>query len=574
MGAVADIDLLADLPDAAANIDLLAGLPTPARSQVAVVPEKETARSFGGYDGAKRFDQLGNWNSPLRTADQEVLPSKPVLDARAHDTLRNDGYVAGGAALHKDNIVGAQYRLNARPKSLALFGKVDPVWEREFQAEVETKFNLAAESDRKWFDAKGTKTLTDIVRLAVGAYVAGGEVLSTAQWLNNRGRPFNTAIQMIDPQRLSDPMIKSPGIRTVGGVEIDQFGAPVAYHIRNGRQYNQLLELDKWVRVPARRRWGRQMVLHIFEETRPEQTRGVAAMVSALSETRMTKELRKVELQRAVVAATYAASMESELPDAQIFQMMGGGDAPKPGDNPTLDWMEDYLGAVERYTGGAKNLLIDGARIPILPPGTKLKVQAPTSGGPMGDRFEQSLLRYIAAALGVSYEQLSRDYSQTNYSSARTAIGETRRFMASRKRMVADGTANFVYRLWLEEMVNANAIEALKRPNIPNWYDGLNADAYSNCEWLGAGWGMIDPLKETQALVLQVNSGLTTRERAAAQIHGSDYRDDFQQMAREKEEAEAFGLNFQGNTDMTNALSGTPRDGQPSDASEVTEDED
>ena len=43
-------------------------------------------------------------------------------------------------------------------------------------------------------------------------------------------------------------------------------------------------------------------------------------------------------------------------------------------------------------------------------------------GGPLGQEFEQSLLRYIAAALGVSYEQLSKDYSQTNYSSARAAM--------------------------------------------------------------------------------------------------------------------------------------------------------
>jgi hypothetical protein len=55
-----------------------------------------------------------------------------------------------------------------------------------------------------------------------------------------------------------------------------------------------------------------------------------------------------------------------------------------------------------------------------------------------GTNFEQSLLRYIAATLGVSYEQLSRDYTNTNYSSARAAMTETWKFMQARKKLIAD----------------------------------------------------------------------------------------------------------------------------------------
>ncbi len=60
-------------------------------------------------------------------------------------------------------------------------------------------------------------------------------------------------------------------------------------------------------------------MLHIFEQQRPDQTRGVAAMVSALKEMRITKQFRDVTLQNAVVNATYAASIESDLPsDIQV----------------------------------------------------------------------------------------------------------------------------------------------------------------------------------------------------------------------------------------------------------------
>ena len=100
-------------------------------------PSGAVAAASGGvsYDAASIVDQLANWSPAIRSADAEILPEKGRLDARARDTLRNDAYVTGGSTLHKDNIVGAQYLLNARPLSKILFGKEDAVWETEFQEE-------------------------------------------------------------------------------------------------------------------------------------------------------------------------------------------------------------------------------------------------------------------------------------------------------------------------------------------------------------------------------------------------------------------------------------------------------
>ena len=71
----------------------------------------------GAFEGANRFDALATWQPSIRSADAELLPDKPILDARVRDTLRNDAYVAGGATLHKDNIVGSLFLLNAKPET-------------------------------------------------------------------------------------------------------------------------------------------------------------------------------------------------------------------------------------------------------------------------------------------------------------------------------------------------------------------------------------------------------------------------------------------------------------------------
>lgn len=537
----------------------------------AVLPPDASAVASGGvaYDGANKMDRLATWQPALRSADADLLPAKDDLDARAIDTLRNDAYVAGGAAIHKDSIVGARFTLSAKPETKILFGKEDETWEKEAQEEIETKFTLWAESPQCYPDAARRKTLTDIVRLAVGVHLASGEVVASAEWFDD-GRPFASAVQLIDSARLSNPMDRSiTGDRRIRkGVEIDKFGAPVAYYIRNAHPADyrlgmkSVLDSMKWKRIPARKPWGRHMMFHAYEEMRADQTRGVTTMAAALGEMRMTKHFRRTELERAVVAATYAASIESEIPDDVALALGASNDTEG---NPTTQWMAEYLAAINEYSGGAKNLHMDGAKIPIFAPGTKLRIQNPGANGPAGDKFEQSLLRYIAAALGVSYEQLSRDYTQTNYSSARASSGETYKSMMSLKRIVAEKMANFVYRLWLEEAVNYNDLECFKRRNLPRFYDGMNAEAYSACEWIGAAQGQIDPLKETQAAILKIKAGLSTKEREIARINGGDWRREARQIKRERELDESYGnpsIYDQTDTkDMQNSLTASPRDG-------------
>lgn len=523
----------------------------------------------GAYDGAGRFDtSLALWQPSLNSADEDILPEKAMLDARVRDTLRNDAYVAGGAQLHKDNIVGGIYLLNAKPQSSVL--GLDDEWEEAFQEEVEAKFTLWAESPDNWVDAARMNTFTGLVRLAVGVFTAAGEVLASVEWLRD-GRPNMTAIQMVDVDRLSTPDAyrSDPFVRA--GVRKNSRGAPVGYYVRNGHpsDWPTYMTMPKWDFVEARKPWGRAQMIHILGDTmRPDQTRGISEMVAALKETRITKKFRDVVLQNAVVQATYAASIESDLPTEAVFQRLGGGTQT---DTEIADAISSYatayLGVIDQYAGASKNLKIDGVKIPHLLPGTKLQLRGAGQGGPLGTEFEQSLLRYIASNLGVSYEQLSRDYTQTNYSSARAAMSETWKFMQSRKRAVADRFASTIYRLWLEEQINQGKLTTFPKKWAYRLYEngalGLNFEALARCEWIGAARGQIDELKETQASILKLNNGLSTREREMARMHGADWRTEFKQIGREERMAKKEKLRFveePTNTNQMNAASGTPKD--------------
>lgn len=538
--------------------------PSRATPEVAgeVLPPAISALAGGAYEGASRFDrELALWSPSTGSADSDILPSKPILDARVKDMARNDAFVKSGINIHKDSIVGAQFTLNSKPE-YELLG-LDETWAEEFQTEVEAKFTAYAESLANWSDAAGKNGLTAQVRLAIGTELMVGEVLAISEWVEEPNRPYSTAFQMIDPDRLSDPSTINPfGDRLRGGILHNTRGQAMGYFIRSkhpGNYQSWGIDGHQHKFIPARKRWGRQQVIHIFDQTRPEQSRGVSVMVAALKEMKMTKGFREVVLQNAVVNATFAASIESELPAEAVFAQMGAG-----GDSMTeaiMNYGGSFLAAVDKYSGNSRNAHLNGVRIPHFYPGTKLQLRPAGQGGPLGNDFEQSLLRYIAADLDLTYEQLSRDYSQSNYSSLKGAINETEKSMRARKRMTADRYASTLFMNWLEEALAKGDITAMPS-RAPNFWDGMNREAYAACTWIGGAGGQIDELKETQAATLRLKYQLSTHEDELARM-GKDWRKVYRQLAREKKMRKDLGIELEADliTDnMMNAATGVVRE--------------
>ena len=142
------------------------------------------------------------------------------------------------------------------------------------------------------------------------------------------------------------------------------------------------------------------------------------------------------------------------------------------------------------------------------------------------------MIRYTAAALGLSYEALSRDFSKTNYSSGRLAMSVQGQAMSARKRHVADRLASDIYALVFEEMMSKGDVPLPAGVRRDVFYQPLAKEAFTNATWIGSGVGQIDELKETQAAILRIRSGLSTHEREGARL-GYDWREIARQRARE-----------------------------------------
>lgn len=517
----------------------------------------------GGMDGAKRTSrETATWNPPTFISPDTLLNGdKPLADARGKDLALNDGYIAGAIHTNRDSIIGTSYSVNSQVdhemvKQLLESSGADwaegititRAWAEKFQSYVERLFNLTANSQQRWLDAARRNTLAEQLRLAVTTHMLTGEVLASVEWIREDDRPFHTAIQMIDPSRLCNPNMEADTTLIRAGVERDaNWGKPVAYWIRNGFPLDPYNNDYNWTRVPAFKPWGRKQIIHIAEQFAVDQTRGVSELVSAMKEMRITKRFRDVTLQNAVLSATYAAAIETELPREMIAGMMGA--APGSSDQVVTDAVGAWMSGLGQYQKGMGDIKLDGVKIPVLYPGTKFNTHTVGTPGGVGTGFEESLIRNIAATLGMSYEQFARDFSKTNYSSARASMSETQKRMDSKKKLVADAYATDVFAVWMEEQISMGKLP------LPNnctadqfasmFYLPMMKEALTACSWIGASRGQIDELKETQAAILRINSGLSTYEKESSRL-GEDFRYLFAQRARENKLMEGLELDFTG----------------------------
>jgi lambda family phage portal protein len=304
-------------------------------------------------------------------------------------------------------------------------------------------------------------------------------------------------------------------------VEIDANGAAIAYHFRQGHPGDAFTRPDalRWVRVRREQAWGRPVVLHHFDKMRDGQTRGVSRLAPIIEKLRMEDHYGRVELQAAVINAVLAAFIKSPMDPEAISDMLT---------EDTTGWNAYNTDRAE-YHSERGEIRMAGAKIPHLYPGEDIgTVPSARPAAQFGD-FEAAVLRHIAAGMRQSYEQLSKDWSQTNYSSARAALIEVWRGWHANRGAFGQGFCQPYFMAWLEEKWDEGL---LPRPaNAPDFHE--NWGSYARTKWVGPGKGFVDPVKEVQASALRVALGLSTLEDEAAELSGTDLDQNLAQIRRE-----------------------------------------
>lgn len=487
-------------------------------------------RRYGEYDAADMHSrELANWTSNSVSGDVAILPAKEKSTARAKDIVRNNGYASRALQIRIDNLVGHNFKLSYRPNWRTLGVDANSAEAKEFVSLVEAFWKDYAEDPSCPIDAEGKRTFTQIIRAGVYSDFLHGEILNSAEWITRPG--LQTAIKIVNPDRLSNPINQPESQLIRGGVRKNSRGAPLTYYIRHRHPSDIRFGHDpkafSWKSVRQRSPWGRLQIIHLFEAHEDGQTRGITKLAPILKRFKMLDKWQDVKLQSDVVNAMYAMVIESEFDTTTALEAIGadfGSDG---------NVLVDYLKTTAAFHKGA-NVTFDGVKIPHLFPNEKLHML--TADNQNAGELEDRLLRYIAAGGNFSYEQLSSNWSQTNFSSAKASLGEAWRFFLG-EQMTQKQHASLIFGLVLEEMFSKGLVTPPK--GAPDFWSAKSA--WCKSDWIGPGKTMIDGLKEVKELVLKLESGLITYEKACA-ILGEDYTEIFDQQVREVAERKEKGL--------------------------------
>ncbi len=492
-------------------------------------PMRQQANYQGA--GAGFGGQLRDWVPQLKSVDASLLPQLELGNARAEDVVRNNAFASNGVQLHIDNIVGHLFRLSFKPRWQTL--GIKEVEARAFARDVEQAWmEIAEDPTGCYLDAERKRTFTMMIREGIDVHTRSGEDCFTAEWLPRSRSLISTAIKSVSPKRLSNPHGKADSATLRGGVEVDRYGAAIAYHVRsqNTATFGYGDGMGRtWRRVNRETSFGRPQFVHIFEPTEDGQTRGANQFLSVLEQMQMLPKMQHTKLQNAIVNSMYAAVLESELGNEAALALLGG--------DLGTEKLTEYMMEVSGYHQNV-DIKMNGVKIPHLLPGERLNMQ--TSGNVDNGYadLESSVLRWLAAGLNVAYEPFAKDYRQTSYSGAQASMLESWRYFMGRRKVIASRKASIIFRLVLEDMLHSKLV-SLPKGATRSFYQAINA--WCNCDWIGSGRLAIDGIKEVKAAIMRIEAGLSSYEKELAQM-GEDYQETFAQQVREMQERKEAGL--------------------------------
>ncbi|MGU3665816.1 phage portal protein [Methylobacterium sp. A49B] len=493
---------------------------------------RELASSFQA--ASRRDTDLEAWNPRNPSGASALFGERDTMIARVHDLARNDGWASGGVTRQVDAIVGSGWRLSAKPNARSLGlrtakGGVDYDAADEFASDIEASWRDYVDDPDCWCDVGRRTGMGGLLALAFRHRVLDGEALAAILW-RPRGGPFATAVQVIDPDRLSNPSDGMEQTKLRQGVEMDGDGVPVAYHIRVTHPGDYYLGMQpwRWERVARETSFGRRIIVHAFEAERAGQVRGTSPLAPIVKRLKMLGRYDEAEMQAAVLNAIMAAFIESPYDHEQLAQLMDD----KQGSEELSAYQQMRLGFHE-----AAPMRLGGVKVNFTAPGEKVTLTNPTHPNSVFEHFTRASLRNVASAMGLTYEQLSNDWGQVNYSSARAALLEVWRGFTARKDHFAAQFMQPIYAAWLEEALDRGIVKAPK--GAPDFR--AKKAAYCAAKWIGPARGWVDPLKEAYASIERVDALMSTREREGAE-QGVDWEEDVQQIARERKRLRDLGI--------------------------------
>lgn len=460
--------------------------------------QNENVRAWG-YDAGSFDKENKNWFVPTgESSETTARYNRDIVRNRARDLERNSDMAKSVVHAFRRNVVGAGFRLQARTAKAGFNADIEKAWRQWTKA--------------RNCDVTGQQSFNQMLRMAVERKKVDGGILFRKCYTAGGLVPFKLQAIEVDEIDTSQYMPKNPANKIVDGIEYDAYNKPVGYWIR---QYSldgyQLLEPEY---VEAKD------IIFYFQKNRPSQVREMSDLAPTITRIRDVNEFVKAVSLKERIAACLSVfiTKTSTTPSAGMGRGIGQPAAPARNN-------KSYDG--KRITPGMIMELNEGENVNSVSP--------PGAGAEAAEylKIQQGL---IASGQGISYEALTRDMSQTNYSSARQGLIEDRLIFEDEIELLSEKIMDEVYETFV---INAVVAGVVKAPAA--FWNKL--DDFLQHEWVASPKAWIDPLKEANANKIALATGQKTFKEVCAE-NGRDFEEVLDEIAQIKAYADKLGLSL------------------------------
>jgi Bacteriophage capsid protein len=458
-----------------------------------------------------------------------------TLRKRSLQLFKENPYAIGVIRRIMRNEIHSGITAEAAPIAEVIWPDMDPE-EREKKAvalaeEMTLNFNLYS-NDYNVFDYKKQLTFGEFQEQVRREALLCGDGIIVARINQQTKLPYWDWING-NYIRTPEDFIPAPGNVIKHGVEIDNCGRHVAYHI----QYWDGTELQ-YERIPVfGPKSGRQISWMIYGQERMlEDVRGTPILACMLYMLKELDRYRDAEERAAVV-------------NAMLPLFIKRTNANNPGTRPT--------GGLARLHGGAPgtppgtSVEAGGAAVPPptqpmvgMEPGTVFDDLAPgeepisfNTNRPNVNykAFEEAIINVFCWTLEIPPE-IARLMFTSSYSAGRQANNEFDVYLKYRTYKNAKDFCQLIYQETIIQLCLTGQLD------LPGFIDVIfdpaewkKRNAWLNCSWTGISRPSVDLLKDVDAAKAAINLGISTYDIQTRKISGMSFRSVQQKLARERE---------------------------------------
>jgi lambda family phage portal protein len=448
-----------------------------------------------------------------RPADWEIRRSLKSYRAQARHLYENNSFAVRAISLMVDNILGAdgiRYRATSK----------DP--DGTYDNAANKMLNDAWIEWAKCPDVALQSSWHDIQRIALESVARDGEIflrIIKDPNLNACG----ISLQLLESEYVDvDYNYAQQNIRM--GIQYDDWGRVLGYWVWN-QQPNTF-----WMRIASKRIFiPADQIIHIYHKDRSSQNRGMSWLAPVMRDLEDVWRYSQAELHAALNGAINVGILERQPGSPGLT-----GDVPTHKDNgPIIIDNTENLTVIESPVGSTFKKYDNGH---------------PNNQYPA---YIKAALRGVAAGLNISYNDLANDYEGVNYSSLRQSALICRDRWQTLQTWFRETVCEDLFDVWLPLALLSG------RVGLPP----SKIDKFRAHKFVCRTWDWVDPLKDVNATIIALQSGLTTYTRACDEL-GLDFQELATERANDEKIIKSLGLNFVLSTKTPKELQQPPDKGE------------